>query len=94
MRTNLFGYTAVTIDAKMTFKEFCDIFRDGIASGEIKSSAEITDFDLAVQYAIGREMIERGGGELQTTVEEIYDLIGKHCGIDERERLFNEEEQG
>lgn len=92
MRTNLFGYTAVTIDAKMTFKEFCDIFRDGIASGKIKTSAEITDLDLATQYAIGREMMERGG-ELLTTVEEIYDLIGKHCGIDERERVFNLEEQ-
>lgn len=74
-----------------TFKEFCDIIRDGIASGEIKTSEELTDLGLAVQYSIGCEMMERGGGELLITTEEIYDLIGKHCGIDERERLFKQE---
>lgn len=76
-----------------TFKEFCDIIRDGIASGEIETSAELSDLDLAVLYAIDCEMMERGGGELMATTEEIYDWIGKYCGIDERERLFNTEAQ-
>lgn len=76
-----------------TFKEFCDIIQEGIASGEIKTSAVLTDLGLAVLYAIGCETKERGGGELFVTTEDIYYLIGKHCGIDERERLFKQEEQ-
>ena len=73
----------------MTYEEFCEIVRAGIASGEIKTTAELTDLDLAIQYAIGQEMQERGGGELQTTAEEIYFLIGKHCGEAVKNRVFS-----
>lgn len=73
----------------MTYEEFCEIVRAGIASGEVKTTAEITDLDLAIQYAIGQEMQERGGGELQTTEEEIYFLIGKHCGEAVKNRVFS-----
>ena len=72
----------------MTYNEFCEIVRAGIASGEIKTTAELNELDLAIQYATGQEMQERGGGELQTTAEEIYFLIGKHCGVDVQKRLF------
>lgn len=73
----------------MKYEEFCEIVRAGIASGEVKTTAELTDLDLAIQYAIGQEMQERGGGELQTTAEEIYFLIGKHCGEAVKNRLFS-----
>lgn len=73
----------------MTYEEFCEIVRAGIASGEIKTTKELSDLDLAIQYALGQEMQERGGGELQTTAEEIYFLIGKHCGEDVKNRLFS-----
>lgn len=73
----------------MTYEEFCEIVRAGIASGEVKTTQELSDLDLAIQYAIGQEMQERGGGELQTTAEEIYFLIGKHCGEDVKNRLFS-----
>lgn len=73
----------------MTYSEFCDIIRQGIASGEIKTTAELNELDIAIQYAIGQEMQDRGGGELQTTAEEIYFLIGKHCGEDVKNRLFS-----
>lgn len=73
----------------MTYEEFCEIVRVGIASGEVKTTAELTDLDLAIQYAIGQEMQERGGGELQTTAEEIYFLIGKHCGEAVQSRVFS-----
>ena len=73
----------------MTYEEFCEIVRAGIASGEVKTTAELTDLDLAIQYAIGQEMQERGGGELQTTSEEIYFLIGKHCGEAVQSRVFS-----
>ena len=73
----------------MTYEEFCKIVRAGIASGEVKTTAELTDLDLAIQYAIGQEMQERGGGELQTTAEEIYFLIGKHCGEAVQSRVFS-----
>ena len=73
----------------MTYEEFCEIVRAGIASGEVKTTAELTDLDLAIQYALGQEMQERGGGELQTTAEEIYFLIGKHCGEAVQSRVFS-----
>ena len=73
----------------MTYEEFCEIVRAGIASGEVKTTAELTDLDLAIQYAIGQEMQERGGGELQTTAEEIYFLIGRHWGEAVRSRVFS-----
>lgn len=74
----------------MNYNEFCEIVRAGIARGEVKTTAELSDLDLAVQYALGQEMQERGGGELQTTAEEIYFLIGKHCGADVQKRLFSD----
>lgn len=73
----------------MTFSEFCEIVRAGIANGEIKTTKELSELDLAIQYAIGQEMQERGGGELQTTAEEIYFLIGKHCGEAVKNRVFS-----
>ena len=73
----------------MTYKEFCEIVRAGIASGEIKTTTELNELDIAIQYAIGQEMQERGGGELQTTAEEIYFLIGKHCGEAVQSRVFS-----
>ena len=73
----------------MTYEEFCEIVRAGIASGEIKTIKELSELDLAIQYAIGQEMQERGGGELQTTAEEIYFLIGKHCGEAVKNRVFS-----
>lgn len=73
----------------MTYSEFCEIVRAGIASGEIKTTTELNELDIAIQYAIGQEMQERGGGELQTTEEEIYFLIGKHCGADVQSRVFS-----
>ena len=73
----------------MTYEEFCEIVRAGIASGEIKTTKELSELDLAIQYAIGQEMQERGGGELQTTAEEIYFLIGKHCGEAVQSRVFS-----
>ena len=74
----------------MSYSEFCEIVRDGMARGEVKTTAELNDLDLAIQYALGQEMQERGGGELQTTAEEIYFLIGKHCGVDVQNRLFSD----
>ena len=74
----------------MTFTEFCERTRAGIARGEIKTSVELKDLDLAIQYAIGREQQARGGGELIITASEIYALIGKYCGADIQQRLFAE----
>ena len=46
----------------MTYSEFCEIVRQWIASGEIKTTAELYELDIAIQYAIGQEMQEHGGG--------------------------------
>ena len=74
----------------MTYEEFCEIVRAGIASGEVKTTAELTDLDLAISYALGQEYKERGGGLLQVTGEEIYSLIAKHCGADVQRKVFSE----
>ena len=49
----------------MNYNEFCEIVRAGIARGEVKTTAELNGLDLAIQYALGQEMQERGGGEPQ-----------------------------
>ena len=72
----------------MTFTEFCETIKDGIASGELKTSTELTELDLAIQYAIGQEMQEQGGAELTTDAEQIYFLIGKHCGAEIQSRVL------
>lgn len=74
----------------MTFTEFCKNVRAGIARGEIKTSTGLTDLDLAIQYAIGREQQARGGEEITITAAEIYGLIGKYCGADIQQKLFDE----
>ena len=75
-------------NATMTYSEFCEIIKKGIANGEISTSKELNELDLAIQYAIGQEMQERGG-EMTTTAAEIYFLIGKHCGKAVRAQLFS-----
>lgn len=70
----------------MNFTEFCETIQSGIASGAIKITAEINNLDLAILYAIGQEMQERGTNLF--TAEEIYFLIGKHCGKDVQNSLF------
>ena len=74
----------------MTFTEFCENIRAGIARGEIKTSTDLTDLDLAIQYAIGREQQARGGGKIIVTAAEIYGLIGRYCGADIQQKLFEE----
>lgn len=58
------------------FVEFRYIIRQGIKNGEIKLSQELSDFDLAVQYAIG-QIGERKGYPNATTAEEIWAEINK-----------------
>jgi len=72
----------------MTFTEFCEIISNGIASGELKTSTELNELDLAIQYSIGQEMQERGSKDFTTTEEEIFFLIGKHCGTEVQGRVF------
>lgn len=73
----------------MTFEEFCKITREAIEKGEVVTTAELTELDLAVQYAIGQE-IEAQGREIKADAEQIYYLIGKYCGEETRDRLLPE----
>lgn len=56
------------------FRDFIKIVRHGIASGEIRITKEMTDFDLAVQYAIGK-IGEKRGYPCDVTPEEIQEQI-------------------
>lgn len=74
----------------MTFEEFKARVQDGIQSGVLKISAELDELDLAIQYSLGMEMEAKGGPPLTISVDDIYDLIGKYCGAETRDRLFAE----
>lgn len=83
----------------LSFREFCLVTRAAIADGTIEvynkdsgEAVELSDLDLAVQYAIGKEQKERGAPKMELTVDDIYYLIGKHCGIKERARLLPDED--
>lgn len=53
------------------FKVFLQTIRQGIADGDIKTSKELTDFDLAVYFAI-TQIGKRRGYQIPITVEEIF----------------------
>ena len=72
----------------MTFEEFCKTIREGMASGEIKTSAQLSELDLAIQYSIGREQDARGSVKITLTAEEIALLILKYCGPDVYARVL------
>lgn len=56
----------------MTFEEFKNIIRKGEANGEIKTSKTLTDYDLAVQWAMGK-IGERKGYPCDITLNEIWE---------------------
>lgn len=58
----------------MSFDEFKQIVQDGLKSGEVKCSRELTEMDLAVQFAIGR-IGEKRGYPLNVTPREIVTEI-------------------
>ena len=61
---------------RVDFIEFRYIIRQGIKNGELKLSQELSDFDLAVQYAIG-QIGERKGYPCKITDVEIWAEINK-----------------
>lgn len=74
----------------MSFEEFKHIVYRGIAIVDLKPSVLPSELDLAVQYAIGREMDERGGPPLTVTTEDVCRLIEKHCGFVVYKKLVEE----
>jgi hypothetical protein len=55
----------------MTFQAFVAIIHNGIATGAIRLSDKLSDFDLAVMFAVGR-IGDRKGYPCEFTVEEVY----------------------
>ena len=76
----------------MTFDEFKAIIEDGIAKKVIRSSRELTELDLAISYAVGKEQCERGAAGLVVANEDIANMIKKHCGTDTYNRIMSETE--
>lgn len=64
----------------MDFDTFCKTIREAIATGRIKTAAQLSELDLAIQYAIGREQDARGTVQLTLTPADISQLIKKYCG--------------
>lgn len=78
----------------MSFTEFKETVQSALASGAVKlspSGTDLTELDLAVQYAIGEEMTAQGKGPLTLTAEDIANLILKHCGQEVYNRVLAEE---
>lgn len=61
------------------FKQFLATIREGERKGHIKTSKPLTDFDIAVQFAIGK-LGDEQGYPLSATPGEIQEAIIKHCG--------------
>ena len=59
-----------------TFPEFVTIIRDSEQKGIIKTTVPMTDFDLAVQYAIGL-IGEKRGYPCDITIDEIHEEMLK-----------------
>jgi len=56
---------------QMTFEEFKHIIREGEATGEIKTTKPLTDFDLMIQWAVG-QIGDRKGYPCDITEDEIW----------------------
>ena len=56
----------------VTFEEFRRNVRDAEAEGIFKTSVPLTDYDLAVQWAISKVGEKKGGYPCEMTAEEIY----------------------
>ena len=56
------------------FKQFVSTVRTGIANGNISTSKMLSDFDLAVTFAIGK-IGEQRGYPLTVTAEDINNKI-------------------
>ena len=72
------------------YERFKDTVRRGIKSGEIKTSAPLSEIDFAVQFAIGK-IGEEKGYPCDITTDEICIAIKKYCGVDITEEARHEE---
>lgn len=72
------------------FKEFARNSRESIEKGEIRVSKELSDYDLAVQYAIGL-IGEKHGYPYNVTIDEIETEIRKFAPELLREEDTNHE---
>ena len=77
----------------MNFAEFCRTIRDAIATGRIKTTAQPSELDLAIQYVIGREQDALGTVQLTLTPADISQLIKKYCGRDVYARVALDAEE-
>lgn len=59
---------------KEDFKQFLTTVKNGIDSGEIKTSKKLSDLDIAVQYAIG-ELGKEHGYPLEITQDLLAEKI-------------------
>lgn len=74
----------------MTFEEFKAIINNGLANGEIKligENTELSELDLAIQYAIGMEL-QGKTKNFTVTASDIANLIKKHCGDETYHRVL------
>lgn len=73
----------------MTFNDYCKLIDDGIKKKEIMlpDGVELTELDLAIQYAVGAEQARRGTPKIEVTTDELWELIGKYCGKEVQKRI-------
>lgn len=70
----------------MPYEVFKEIVKQGIASGELKTDAKLSDFDLAVQWAIGN-IGSIKGYPCDITPEEIHNALPDEFKNTGREKI-------
>lgn len=87
-----------TSKSGMTFESFVEIIKQGLASGVLTMSNEMSELDYAVYWSIcmlreeaveKEETIEKH--ELFFTFEDIFHGVRKYCGEDVFRRVFGKE---
>ena len=59
-------------------KDFLNTIKERINSGEIKLTKPLSDFDIAMQFVVGK-IGETKGYPCNITYDEIYEGLNKHC---------------
>lgn len=71
---------------EMSFEEFRHIIREGEKDGSIKCDVQLTDYELAIHYVIGK-ICDTKGVPCTTTNAEIWQGLWEYIGEEDPELL-------
>lgn len=74
-----------------SFYLFLKGVKHGFDCGDLRISEPLSELDLAMQYAIGKEQTRRGTTEISLSSEDLASLIREHCGEEVYTRVFSDD---